>query len=369
MARVIPSPRDPPGTLPLVSDASRGTPLGADVARTATAQVAARERALPVAVRARDLTKRFGSVEAVRSVSFELPGQGVCGLLGPNGAGKTTTIRMIAGVLLPDAGSLEVAGHDASSDGAGLRASVGYLPESAPLYPELTVREHMRFRASLRGLSGRGARAAIDDAMERTDVARFADRCAGTLSKGMQQRAGLAQTLLGEPRVLILDEPSVGLDPGQTLAFRALVRELGKSRLVLLSSHLLSEVEDVCTELVLFARGRLVAHESIESFRARAGGGRAFRLESDRPVAHLAAITEVARITEERPIGAAAGSADRSADDAWYASIGELRDGSSRGELARVLRGAGVAVRALESADARLEEIFVSLVADSGGMR
>ena len=158
------------------------------------------------AVRARGLVKRFGSVEAVKSVRFDLPARGVCGFLGPNGAGKTTTIRMLAGVLIPDEGTLEVCGHDALRDPSRLRTAVGYLPESAPLSPELTVREHMRFRAALRGLTGRSARVAIADAMDRTDVARFADRCAGTLSKGMQQRAGLAQTLLGDPQILILDE-------------------------------------------------------------------------------------------------------------------------------------------------------------------
>ncbi len=346
-----------------MSEASSGTTRGAEAARAAS--IARTSEATPSrpSVRARGLTKRFGLVKAVRSVSFELPAQGVCGLLGPNGAGKTTSIRMIAGVLLPDEGALEVAGHDAATHGAALRAAVGYLPESAPLYPELTVREHMRFRAALRGLAGRSARAAIDDAMERTDVARFADRCAGTLSKGMQQRAGLAQTLLGDPRVLILDEPSVGLDPGQTLAFRALVRELGRTRLVLLSSHLLSEVEDVCTELVIFARGALVAHESMERFRARSGGGRGFRLESDRAITGLPGMGGIAGITAERPL-AAAGAAGGGAggEEVWFASEGVIRDGASRGDLAHLLRGAGVAVRAFESTDARLEEVFVRLV-------
>ncbi|MFM7260193.1 MAG: ABC transporter ATP-binding protein, partial [bacterium] len=359
-----PSAHGLPGTLPPVSDAIRGTHLGAETDRAATAASESPGRGGAIAVRAHGLTKRFGSVEAVRSVSFALPERGVCGLLGPNGAGKTTTIRMIAGVLLPDAGTLEVAGYDASQQGARMRAAVGYLPESAPLYPELTVREHMRFRASLRGLAGRAARHAIDEAMSRTDVARFADRCAGTLSKGMQQRAGLAQTLLGDPRVLILDEPSVGLDPGQTLAFRALVRELGQSRLVLLSSHLLSEVEDVCTELVLFARGRLVAHEPIERFRDRAGGGRAFRLECDRSVLGIAALAEFARFTSERAIA----ERESATTGAWFAAEGELREGASRSDFARILRSEGVAVRVFESTDARLEEIFVSLVAaDAAG--
>ncbi len=318
-------------------------------------------RAVPPAVRANGLVKRFGSVDAVKTVQFDLPARGVCGFLGPNGAGKTTTIRMLAGVLIPDEGTLEVCGHDALRDATRLRSTVGYLPESAPLSPELTVREHMRFRASLRGLSGTAARAAIADAMERTDVARFADRCAGTLSKGMQQRAGLAQTLLGDPKVLILDEPSVGLDPGQTLAFRALVRELGASRLVLLSSHLLSEVEDVCTELLVMAKGELLAHESMDVFRTRAGGGRCHRIECERA---LASIPAAARLRDD---GAFVIGATSQLDDGWHAAEITLRDPDARDTVARALAASGVAVRVFEPADARLEEIFVSIV--SGGLR
>jgi len=318
-------------------------------------------RAVHSAIRANGLVKRFGSFEAVKSLRFELPARGVCGFLGPNGAGKTTTIRMLAGVLTPDEGTLEVCGHDALRDASRLRSTVGYLPESAPLSPELTVREHMHFRASLRGLSGTAARTAIADAMERTDVARFADRCAGTLSKGMQQRAGLAQTLLGDPEVLILDEPSVGLDPGQTLAFRALVRELGASRLVLLSSHLLSEVEDVCTELLVMAKGELLAHESMDAFRARAGGGRRHRIECERA---LASIPAAAQLMEA---GAFVLSTTAQLADGWHAAEITLRDLDARDIVARALAASGVAVRAFEPADARLEEIFVSIV--SGGVR
>ena len=219
---------------------------------------------------ARGLVKRFGSAVALRGVSFTLPARGVVGLLGPNGAGKTTTIRMIAGVHLPDEGELTVCGLDARLDGARVRGLVGYLPESAPLYPELTVREALAFRAGLAGLRASAARGAIDDAMERTDVARFSQRCCGALSKGMQQRVGLAAAILADPRVLILDEPSVGLDPEQVLAFRELVRSLGATRLVLFSSHLLSEVECLASELLVIAYGRVAAHESLASFRARA---------------------------------------------------------------------------------------------------
>ncbi len=295
-------------------------------------------------VRARGLVKRFGAVTAVRGIDLALPARGVCGLLGPNGAGKTTTIRMIAGILDPDEGSLEVAGLDARRDATAVRARIGYLPESAPLSPELTVLEHMRFRAGLAGLRGAVARAAIDDSMLRCDVARFAHRCAGTLSKGMQQRVGLAAAILGDPAVVILDEPSVGLDPGQTIVFRTLVRELGESRLVLFSSHLLSEVESVCGELAVIAGGRLVVHETLAAFRARAAQGASFVVETD---------------------AAPAGVAARALADGWWRSEIALADDAARAETVRALAAAGLRVRRASAEVRSLESVFVELVHDA----
>ena len=303
-------------------------------------------------VRARGLVKWFGRVQAVRGIDLALPERGVCGLLGPNGAGKTTTIRMIAGVLAADAGELEVAGHDARRDGARLRAAVGYLPESAPLYPELTVEEYLGFRAGLLGLSRADARRDIDAALSRCDVAHVRRRPCGTLSKGTQQRVGLAATILGAPRVVILDEPSVGLDPAQTLAFRTLVRELGETRLVLFSSHLLSEVESVATELAVIAFGRLLAHEPIATFRSRAGGGARFVVETERPIAGESAFAALADDVVAAPAG-----------DGWTRTEFRARgEGDPREALGRYLVESRNPVRALARREAGLESIFVSLV-------
>ena len=300
---------------------------------------------------ARGLTKWFGGLCAVRSADLRLPPAGVVGLLGPNGAGKTTTIRMIAGVLPPDEGELTELGIDARRHGARARELVGYLPESAPLYPELTVHEYLRFRAGIAGLSPSTARRAIDELSQRCDVARFAHRCCGALSKGMQQRVGVAATLLADPRIVILDEPSVGLDPGQTLAFRELVRQLGSTRLVVLSSHLLSEVESVCTELAVIAGGRVVAHESIDRFRARATSGARLFAETDRAIAGDAELRSIC-----------SGLSERMLDDGWYriefASGGE----DLRPALATKLAARGIRVRALGSASASLESVFVEMV-------
>ncbi|MEY3143594.1 MAG: hypothetical protein RLY21_2087 [Planctomycetota bacterium] len=302
-------------------------------------------------VHARGLTKWFGGLCAVRSTDLRLPAVGVCGLLGPNGAGKTTTIRMIAGVLPPDEGELTVLGIDARREGAKARALVGYLPESAPLYPELTVEEYLQFRAGIAGLSRTAARRAIDEMSVRCDVARFAQRCCGALSKGMQQRVGVAATLLADPRIVILDEPSVGLDPGQTLAFRELVRELGSTRLVILSSHLLSEVESVCTELAVIAGGSVVAHESIDRFRARASAGARLYAETNGPISGDAELRALCSGLSERALG-----------DGWYRIEFESAGDDLRPAIAAKLAARGMQMRALGAASASLESVFVELV-------
>ena len=310
---------------------------------------------LKVGVVACGLTKRFGHAVAVRDATFALPDAGVVGLLGPNGAGKTTTIRMIAGVLAPDGGELFVAGASAHREPALVRARVGYLPESAPTYPELTVREYLLFRASLVGLSGAAAAAQIERAMVRCDVARFADRLCGLLSKGMQQRVGLAATVLGDPKVVILDEPSVGLDPAQTLAFRELVRELGESRLVLFSSHLLAEVESVCDQLMVIAHGAVVAHEPMERFRARASQGGRYFVESERAFSSAAvAAGHIADATETR------------LPDGWTRTeFNGATDSDPRIAVGRLLAEVRIPVRAM-GVDARtLEQVFVSMVQEA----
>jgi ABC-2 type transport system ATP-binding protein len=308
-----------------------------------------------VGVVACNLAKRFGHAVAVRDASFALPSRGVCGLLGPNGAGKTTTIRMIAGVLEPDAGELLVAGVAAARDPAAVRACVGYLPESAPLYPELTVREYLEFRAGLASIGRGQRRPQIDAAMERCDVARFSDRLCGLLSKGMQQRVGLAATILGDPKVVILDEPSVGLDPAQTLAFRQLVRELGESRLVLFSSHLLAEVESVCSELLVIAHGRVVAHEPLEAFRRRAADNAAYFVESERAFALAAEAAGLCRSTRETPLA-----------DGWVRTefvAADLRD--PREAVGRLLAEVRIPVRAMGVCERSLEQVFVSMVKEA----
>ena len=324
------------------------------------------DRSSPAAVVARSLTKRFGAIAASSGVSITLPRTGICGLLGPNGAGKTTLLRMIAGVLPADGGELTVLGFDARRDGGRIRPKIGYLPESAPLYPELTVLEYLRYRANLVGLSGRAADAAIRTALGRCDVLDLAARCCGTLSKGMQQRVGLAATIVGEPAIVILDEPSVGLDPAQMLVFRRLIRELGADRLVILSSHLLSEVESLCGSLAVMAGGRVLVHESIAAFRARAADARRIVIEIERSIAGDAGMA-----AEFGPIS------ETALDDGWIRAEFAADRGDRRADLARALAARGICARSIGFDTPGLERAFIELVrgaqgethAGSGGSR
>ena len=188
------------------------------------------------------ISKSFGSLKAVKDVTFELPSGQIAGLLGPNGAGKSTTIRMITGFLTPDRGTIGIAGHDIQAHPTAAKSQIGYLPESAPIYPEMSVRGYLKHRAKLYGLSGREINQRIDHVMGQTRISDVAKRRVGHLSKGYRQRVGLAAALVHDPKVLILDEPTNGLDPTQIREARSLIRELSEHRTTLLCSHILPEV-------------------------------------------------------------------------------------------------------------------------------
>lgn len=229
------------------------------------------------------LTKRFGSIRALDEISFDVQEREVVGFLGPNGAGKTTTLRVLTGFLTGDAGTVRVAGHDVSRDSIAVRRSIGYLPEGVPLYPEMRTIEFLRFRAALKGISRRARVGAIGAALERVGIVDVRRQVIGTLSKGYRQRVGLADALLGDPKVLILDEPTVGLDPEQVIQFRKLLREIGQDRTVLLSTHILSEVELVCSGAIIIHRGRIAAQDSAENLRQRVQGMAPVIVEIDGP--------------------------------------------------------------------------------------
>lgn len=207
----------------------------------------------------REISKSFGSLHAVKQVSFELPTGQIAGLLGPNGAGKSTTIRMITGFLTPDKGSISIVGFDIQHEPERAKSLIGYLPESAPIYPEMSVRGYLKHRAKLYKVAGRDIGPAIDRAMAQTRITDVAKRRVGQLSKGYRQRVGLAAALVHNPQVLILDEPTNGLDPTQIREARSLIRELSQDRTTLLCSHILPEVERTCDRVIVMAGGQIRA--------------------------------------------------------------------------------------------------------------
>ena len=214
---------------------------------------------------AQGLTKRYGDVTAIAGVAFSVGAGEVVGLLGPNGAGKTTTMRILTGALPASEGSARVAGLDVAEDPMGVRRAIGYLPEQPPLYPDLTVREYLRFIATLKGLRGRERDRDVERVIASTALQDVTDRLCRALSRGYRQRTGLAQALLGSPEVLILDEPTAGLDPRQIDEVRALIRELARERTVLLSTHILQEVVATCERVIILRKGEVVADDNLDA--------------------------------------------------------------------------------------------------------
>ena len=239
-----------------------------------------------------NLTKRFGPVTAVANLSLQvLPGE-VLGFLGPNGAGKSTTMKMVTGYLAPDEGSVRICGHDIVSDTIAAQKKLGYLPEGAPAYGEMTPRQFLHFIAGVRQLSGSAAKTAMERAVAGAELGSVMDQPIETLSKGFRRRVGLAQAILHDPEVLVLDEPTDGLDPNQKHAVRGLIRGMAKDKTIVISTHLLEEVEAICTRAVIIDQGHVVVDETPAALAARSATGRldeVFRQLTTRDTAGAAA--------------------------------------------------------------------------------
>jgi ABC-2 type transport system ATP-binding protein len=210
------------------------------------------------------LTKFYGEARAIADVSFVAPRGRIVGLLGPNGAGKTTTIRIITGFLPPTSGTVRVAGYDVARDSLEARRRIGYLPENPPLYPDMRVRAYLQFMARLRGLRKKDAAGAVDRVLERCGLQEVAGRLIRQLSRGYRQRVGLAQALVHDPPVLVLDEPTIGLDPRQIVEIRGLIQSLAPERTVILSTHILPEVSQLCHKVVIIHEGRVVVEQELD---------------------------------------------------------------------------------------------------------
>jgi gliding motility-associated transport system ATP-binding protein len=301
------------------------------------------------------VTKRYGDVTAVDSLTFSVDRGEVVGFLGPNGAGKTTTMRMITGTLQPDEGSVRFDGALISDDLTAAKRRVGYLPESNPLYDDMLVAEYLEHVADLRGLSSVDARAGVSDAVDETDLGAVFYRPIGECSKGYRQRIGLAAAILHKPEVLILDEPTEGLDPNQRVEIRRLVSSLGRERTVLLSTHVMQEVEATCSRLVILTRGQLAAQGSVQELLSDRSGAARYVIEAQgSDVADtLAGLSGVTGHSEESHEGRVRVQLDASTDDDLRPRIFELA------------RDSGWTLWELHRERANLEQVFRDLTSDA----
>ena len=228
-------------------------------------------------IRVEGLIKEYGSRRAIDGISFDAQKGEILGFLGPNGAGKTTTMRILTGYMPPTAGVAEIAGFDVVEQSLEVRKRVGYMPETVPLYPEMTVFDYLKFMADLRRVPDAGDR--VDEILEILNLGDRAESTIGNLSKGMRQRVGLAQALVHNPDVLILDEPTIGLDPVQIIEVRNLIRELGQQHTILLSTHILSEAQQVCNRVLIINKGTIVAEDTPEMLQSRLTGAQRVNLQ------------------------------------------------------------------------------------------
>ena len=302
----------------------------------------------------RNLTKRYGRHEAVSDISFKVGTGRIVGFLGPNGAGKTTTLRMLTGYLPPTSGSAEVAGYDMFRQSLKARRKIGYMPENVPLYDEMRVREYLRYRAQLKGLKGKDARQHIGEAMDLCGLTDVRRKMIKTLSKGFRQRVGLADALVHKPDLLILDEPTNGLDPNQIRSIRNLIKRLGETHTIMVSTHILSEVEMTCDEVIIIDEGKIKATGSPAELvsEMRAAGKITVELHADPETASgaLARLDHVKKIIEEE------------SGDEW-ARFSILVDSGTdtRERIANLAAQYGWPIRTLHRHTATLEDVFVEL--------
>ncbi|MET0283065.1 MAG: ABC transporter ATP-binding protein [Polyangiales bacterium] len=300
-------------------------------------------------IEVRHLTKRYGDRVAVRDLSFDVARGEVVGFLGPNGAGKSTTLRMLTGFLEPSEGEIKVAGFDARRQPLELKRSIGYMPEAVPLYLDMRVVEYLRFRAALKGVPRREIDKNVDRALELASVADVKTRIIGQLSKGYRQRVGLADALVADPPLLILDEPTAGLDPNQIRQVRDLVRTLAKEKTVLLSTHILPEVEAICARVVIIDRGQLKFTGRPDELRGGSVIALEARADAEKLRAALAGLEGVGAVSIE------AGEVQK----ARIEVTGEVDACAER--VFRAVANAGIDLRELRRADTSLEDVFTRL--------
>ncbi len=302
-------------------------------------------------IKVEGLTKHYGARIAVNNIDFHAERGEIVGFLGPNGAGKTTTMRILSGYMPPTAGSAAIAGFDVVEQSLEVRKRVGYLPETVPLYQDMTVFDYLKFMGDLRKLEEVEDR--VDDVLEMVNLEERAYTYIGGLSKGMRQRVGLAQALLHDPEVLILDEPTIGLDPAQIIEIRNLIRELGKEHTILLSTHILSEVQQLCDRILVINKGKIVAKDTADNLAQRLEGGQRVLLELAGPTEGLVDVVQAVDGVQ---------SVVQTADRRFAITTKGGTD--SRPDVSRAVVNAGFNLLEIRTDAMSLEQIFLELTAE-----
>ncbi|HEV3041525.1 MAG TPA: ABC transporter ATP-binding protein [Candidatus Angelobacter sp.] len=310
----------------------------------------------------KDLTKKYARSTAVDHISFEVQKGEVVGFLGPNGAGKTTTMRILTCFLPPTEGKATVAGFDVLEQPLEVKKRIGYLPEAPPIYPEMDTTEYLTFVGRLKGLSGGDLRKRVDEVCQRCNITDVKKKLLGKLSKGYRQRVGLAQAIIHNPEVLILDEPTAGLDPKQINETRDLIRSLAGGHTIILSTHILPEVEQTCEKAIIINRGQLIAIDSVENLRNRARGAESVLAEVASRNGVLDAPGVVRRL--EQIAGVTRVHSRESRQDRAILEIESKQNPFLRGDVARAVVEGGWDLNELRSAAASLEEIFLQLTTE-----
>jgi ABC-2 type transport system ATP-binding protein len=305
------------------------------------------------------LTKRYAHTVAVDQVSFEVPQGQIVGFLGPNGAGKTTTMRMLTCFLTPSGGTATVAGFDILEQPLEVKKRIGYLPETPPIYPEMRIGEYLAFVGQLKGLAGTELRTRVDYACDRCAIADVRNKLIGKLSKGYRQRVGLAQAIIHNPDVLILDEPTAGLDPKQINETRDLIKSLAGDHTIILSTHILSEVSQTCERVIIINKGKIVATDSVSNLQNRARSGESVLVEVAVRNGSLDPAMVQRRLEQVAGVTRVVSKADGQKHTIF--EVEGSKERSLRGDLARAVVESGWDLNELRAAAMSLEEIFLQL--------
>lgn len=314
------------------------------------------ERRTSQLIEVKNLTKKYGSSYAVKNISFTIESGHIYGFLGPNGAGKSTTMNIITGCLAATAGDIKVSGHDIYEEAVAAKKCIGYLPEIPPVYADMTPVEYLEFVAEAKGVAADELEKSVDEVIELTGLDEMANRLIKNLSKGYKQRVGIAQALLGDPEIIILDEPTVGLDPLQIIEIRDLIKELGKKHTVILSSHILSEIKAVCDRVIIISHGRIVADATLDELENMYGKTNIIKIESRGDAQKLeAALKKVSGIKTVRVT-------PRSAD--IYTEIESVEGRDVRDGVFKVYSELGFTILSMTSDYLTLENIFINLTSN-----